>query len=55
MTTTPQARAAGRTAGLRPLRGNCMGAAVLLVIQFGWGTAVNICTSRCRRVSRYWR
>ena len=28
--------------GLRALRGNCMGAAVLLVIQFGLGTAVNL-------------
>src|SRR3989442_16037299 len=42
MTTTQPARAAGRTAGLRALRGNCMGAAVLLVIQFGLGTAVNL-------------
>lgn len=42
MTTTQPTRAAGRTAGLRPLRGNCMGAAVLLVIQFGLGTAVNL-------------
>ncbi len=42
MTTTQPARAAGRTAGLRALRGNCMGAAVLLVIQFGLGSAVNL-------------
>jgi hypothetical protein len=42
MTTTEPTRAAGRTAGLRALRGNCMGAAVLLVIQFGLGTAVNL-------------
>ncbi len=42
MTTTQPARAAGRIAGWRALRGNCMGAAVLLVIQFGLGTAVNL-------------
>ena len=42
MTTTRPTRAAGRGTGLRVLRGNCMGAAVLLVIQFGLGTAVNL-------------
>ena len=42
MTTTQPTRAAERTAGLRALRGNCMGAAVLLVVQFGLGTAVNL-------------
>ena len=42
MTTTQATRATGRGTGLRPLRGNCMGAAVLLVIQFGLGTAVNL-------------
>ena len=42
MTTTKPVAAAGRAAGLRALRGNCMGAAVLLVIQFGLGTAVNL-------------
>jgi hypothetical protein len=41
MTTTQPATTA-RAAGLRALRGNCMGAAVLLVIQFGLGTAVNL-------------
>ena len=40
-TTQPVARPACRD-GLRVLRGNCMGAAVLLVIQFGLGTAVNL-------------
>jgi hypothetical protein len=42
MTTTQPTRAAGHTAGWRALRGNCMGAAVLLVIQFGLGSAVNL-------------
>jgi hypothetical protein len=42
MTTTQPNLAAGRTAGRRALRGNCMGAAVLLVIQFGLGSAVNL-------------
>jgi hypothetical protein len=42
MTTTKPVAAAGRAAGLSALRGNCMGAAVLLVIQFGLGTAVNL-------------
>ena len=42
MTTTQPVTATARTAGLRALRGNCMGAAVLLVIQFGLGTAVNL-------------
>ncbi len=42
MTTTQPTRAAGRTARRRALRGTCMGAAVLLVIQFGLGTAVNL-------------
>ena len=40
--TTTQPVTTARTAGLRALRGNCMGAAVLLVIQFGLGTAVNL-------------
>ena len=34
--------AAAAAARRRVLRGNCMGAAVLLVIQFGLGTAVNL-------------
>ena len=42
MTTTQPVTASARAAGLRALRGNCMGAAVLLVIQFGLGTAVNL-------------
>jgi hypothetical protein len=42
MTTTRTTRATARTPGLRALRGTCMGAAVLLVIQFGLGTAVNL-------------
>jgi hypothetical protein len=42
MTTTQPVTTTARTAGLRALRGNCMGAAVLLVIQFGLGTAVNL-------------
>ena len=42
MTTTQPVTGTARTAGLRALRGNCMGAAVLLVIQFGLGTAVNL-------------
>jgi hypothetical protein len=42
MTTTQPGTATARSAGLRALRGNCMGAAVLLVIQFGLGTAVNL-------------
>src|SRR5437870_9594106 len=42
MTTTQPVTTTERTAGLRALRGNCMGAAVLLVIQFGLGTAVNL-------------
>jgi hypothetical protein len=40
--TTTQPVATARTTELRALRGNCMGAAVLLVIQFGLGTAVNL-------------
>ena len=42
MTTTRSVTTPARGAGLRALRGNCMGAAVLLVIQFGLGTAVNL-------------
>jgi hypothetical protein len=42
MTTTRSVTTTARGAGLRALRGNCMGAAVLLVIQFGLGTAVNL-------------
>src|SRR5580704_14851808 len=42
MTTTQPGTATAGSAGLRALRGNCMGAAVLLVIQFGLGTAVNL-------------
>jgi len=36
---TPAATATSR---LTALRGNCMGAAVLLIVQFGLGTAVNL-------------
>ena len=44
MTTTAQQHDARRTppAGGWALRGNCMGAAVLLIIQFALGTAVNL-------------
>ena len=42
MTTTQPVTTMARAAGQRALRGNCMGAAVLLVIQFGLGTAVNL-------------
>jgi hypothetical protein len=42
MTTARSVTTTARGAGLRALRGNCMGAAVLLVIQFGLGTAVNL-------------
>ena len=41
MTTTQPVTTTAR-AGQRALRGNCMGAAVLLVIQFGLGTAINL-------------
>ncbi|MBO0776803.1 MAG: hypothetical protein J2P34_10860 [Actinobacteria bacterium] len=44
MTTTEQraTRAPTSTRRLAALRGNCMGAAVLLIIQFGLGTYVNL-------------
>src|SRR5215469_10822500 len=44
MTTTTQKHDARRTppAGGWALRGNCMGAAVLLIVQFGLGIAVNL-------------
>ena len=44
MTTTTQQHNARRTppAGGWALRGNCMGAAVLLIVQFGLGIAVNL-------------
>jgi hypothetical protein len=42
MTTTRPVTTPAPAAGLRALRGNCMGAAVLLVIQFGLGSAVNL-------------
>jgi hypothetical protein len=42
MTTTQPVTPTARAAGQRALRGNCMGAAVLLVIQFGLGTAINL-------------
>jgi hypothetical protein len=42
MSTTQSVTTPARAAGRRALRGNCMGAAVLLVIQFGLGTAVNL-------------
>ena len=42
MTTTQSVAVNARGARLRALRGNCMGAAVLLVLQFGLGTAVNL-------------
>ena len=45
MTTTTQqhdARAATSSRRLGALRGNCMGAAVLLIVQFGLGIAVNL-------------
>jgi hypothetical protein len=32
----------GRTAAIRALRGNCMGAAVLLLVEFGLGMGVNL-------------
>ena len=44
MTTTTQQHDARQTppAGGWALRGNCMGAAVLLIVQFGLGIAVNL-------------
>jgi hypothetical protein len=42
MSTTQSVTTSRRAAGWRALRGNCMGTAVLLVIQFGLGTAVNL-------------
>ena len=44
MTTTTQQQDARRTppVGGWALRGNCMGAAVLLIVQFGLGIAVNL-------------
>jgi hypothetical protein len=42
MSMTQSVTTSRRAAGRRALRGNCMGAAVLLVIQFGLGTAVNL-------------
>jgi hypothetical protein len=43
MTSAQQdTRAATSASGLAALRGNCMGAAVLLIIQFGIGVAVNL-------------
>jgi hypothetical protein len=42
MTTTQPVTTTARAAGRRALRGNCMGAAVLLVVQFGLGTAINL-------------
>ena len=44
MTTTQQHDVRGDTSSrqLAALRGNCMGAAVLLIVQFGLGTVVNL-------------
>jgi hypothetical protein len=53
MTMTRPGTTTARAAGLRALRGNCMGAAVLLVIQFGLGTAVNLYVTLPRHKS-FW-
>lgn len=42
MISQQRTQADARAAQLAALRGNCMGAAVLLIIQFGIGTGVNL-------------